>query len=690
VPFLRSLLVAGVCTALATIFFSVARAETPVESRASETVRLLDVPFVPQSEALCGGAAVAMVLRYWGQPAVVAEDFARLVEPGGAGIRGDALIGAIRSRGWAAHAMTATPALVQDQLAQGRPVVALVRVGSGAYHYVVLVAWANGGVILHDPAVGPFRTSSERAFNDAWAPGGRWALLILPPAVVPGTVLPESTRAIAPAVALTGCDAIVADAIGRARGGDTVEAERRLRSAEALCPESAAPLRGLAGVRFLAEDWAGAARLAEQALDRDPGDRYTWRLLAGSRFLLGDEEGALRAWNRISEPRADLARIDGLARIRYRAVAGQLSLPPGRLLTSNGFARARRRLADMPAQSGSRLSLKPLPQGSAQVNVAVLERPLLFDGPLDAGAATLRALVEREASLEVGSPTGNGELWTARYSWRQERPRASIALAVPAAGGRPGIWSVEGFWERQAYAMDALPDSGGAPQLTVVREERRRTALSFADWIASNVHLELGSALDKWSDRGAHLSLDGAIEALFLDDRLTIRAQAARWMGLDRGAPFEAGGLEARWSTREIERGGWLARVGVSGATSRAPLALWPGAGTGRGREPLLRAHPLLEDGVLAGRAFGRALVNGGIEQRAWVTTVRTLRIGFGLFVDAARPWESPRSARVPWQVDGGAFLRLAGLGTRGELRLTAAHGIEDGTSAFTVGWATR
>jgi len=691
VPFLRSLLVAGVCTALATAFFSHADAGTSAESRPSETVHLLDVPFVPQSEALCGGAAVAMVLRYWGEAATLAEDFAPLVDPGGAGIRGDALIGAVRSRGWSAHALTGTPAIVQGHLALGRPVVALIEAGPGAYHYVVLVAWANGGVILHDPAVAPFRASPERAFDDAWARSGRWALLILPPERAPAAAEPESARtSTPPATALTGCDAIVADAIARARNGDTIEAERRLRSAEALCPESAAPLRGLAGVRFLTEDWAGAAQFAEQALRRDPADPYTWRLLAGSRFLLGDERGALRAWNQISEPRADLARIDGLERTPYRAVAGQLGLPRGRLLTSQGFIRARRRLAEMPAQSGSRLSFKPLPQGVAQVNAAVLERPLLFDGPLDAGGASLRALLEREASLEVGSPTGNGELWTARYSWRRERPRASIALAVPAPGGRPGIWRVEGFWERQAYATEASFGLDSVARPSVVREERRRTALSFADWIASTLRVEAGAALDKWVDRGAHLSLDGTIEALFLDDRLAIRAQAAQWTSLENGASFDAGGLHVRWSTRHFERGGWLAHAGVSGATSRAPLALWPGAGTGRGREPLLRAHPLLEDGVLSGRAFGRALANGGIEQQAWVGTVRALRIGFGLFLDAARPWESPRSARVPWQVDGGACLRLAGLGARGEFRLTAAHGLEDGASAFTVGWSAR
>jgi hypothetical protein len=443
-------------------------------------------------------------------------------------------------------------------------------------------------------------------------------------------------------------------------------------------------------LRFKAEDWAGAARLAERALARDPDDHYTWRLLAGSRFLMGDEEGALRAWNQISEPRADLARVDGLARIRYRAVAGQLGLPPGRLLTSRAFLRARRRLAELPAQSEARLSLRPLPQGSAQVNVALLERPLLFDGPLDAGGAGLRALAEREAFLRVGSPTGNGELWTAGYSWRQERPRASLALAVPAPGGSPGIWRVEGFWERQAYAGETPSGPDGAVRPSVRREERRRTALSFADWVTSNLRLEVGAALDKWSGRGAHLSLDGKIEALLAGDRLALRAHVAQWTSLERGAPFEAGGLLARWSTKHLDRGGWLARVGVSTATSEAPLSLWPGASTGRGRAPLLRAHPLLENGVVAGRAFGRTLVHMGLERQAWMYTVKSLRFGWSLFVDGARPWDPLRSARVPWQVDAGAGIRLAGLGTRGEFRITAARGLQDGRSALSVGWEVR
>jgi hypothetical protein len=98
----------------------------------------------------------------------------------------------------------------------------------------------------------------------------------------------------------------------------------------------------------------------------------------------------------------------------------------------------------------------------------------------------------------------------------------------------------------------------------------------------------------------------------------------------------------------------------------------------------------LLDDGVVAGRAFGRTLVHAGIERQSWAWTFKTLRLGWVLFVDGARPWETLRSARVPWQLDGGAGIRLAGLGTRGELRITAANGFEDGSSAVSVVWEVR
>lgn len=659
------------------------------ERNAPERVRLLDVPYVPQSGALCGGAALAMVLRYWGMTGVLAEDFATLVETGQAGIRTGALVKAAEAHGWTALPLPGTSAEVRNQLARGRPVIALIRSGSDSYHYVVLVAWVNGWVIIHDPNVGPFRALREGEFGAAWSGSGGWALLVLPPRETgePEAADPEAVAPPLPA-APAGCGAMVEAGILLARQGDTAQAELEFLAAQSLCPASAAPLRERAGLRFHAGDWSGASRLAERALALDPGDVHAWRLLAGSRFLAGDVDGALRAWNHLSEPRTDLTRIDGLKRIRYSAVAGQIDLPPGRLLTPHAFRRARRRLAELPAQSEFRLSLEPLPDGNAQVNVTLLERPLVFEGTWEFVRTGLRAVLEREVTFDVASPTGNGELWSAGWRWWGERPRVSLALAVPAAGGRPGIWRVEGFWERQAYAPRVFADADDTTRAGVNREERRRAALTFSDWVGPDLRLGVGAALDEWADRGAHFSLEGSVETRWARDRLALGAEAATWMSLENGAPFGSGGMLLKWCSSGLEScDAWQGRLGMSSATSESPLALWSGAGTGYGRAPLIRAHPLLHGGVIQGRVFGRTLVYGTIERQAWPWTLGPLQLGWVLFVDVARPWDTGRTGQVPGQVDGGAGLRLKALGMKGQLRIDGAHGVVDGNSAVSIGW---
>lgn len=687
---MRSWRFVGVCVMAAVLAWPVpAAAGTHLEATsAPKRVHLLDVPYVPQSEALCGGAALAMVLRYWGKPGILAEDFAALVEPGETGIRTGVLVKAAQACGWTALPLPGTPAEVMSELALGRPVIALIRTGVDSFHYVVLVAWANGWVILHDPNVGPFRAIQQKEFTTVWSGSGCWALLILPPRDVKEQILPDSAAARSSPATPDGCGAIVQAGVLLAEQGDTEQAELRFLAAESLCPGFAAPILERAGLRFRAEDWVGAGRLAEQAVALDPSDAHAWRLLAGSRFLAGDAEGALRAWNRLAEPRTDLTRIDGLMRVRYSAVAGQLDLPSGRLLTAHDFRRARRRLAEMPAQSESRLSLRPLPDGNVQVDVTVLERPLVFAGFWDFAGMGVKALTGREIDVDVASPTGSGELWTVGWRWWRDRPRVSLALTVPAAGGRPGIWHLDGFWERQTYSMHALSGSADTNRPRVIREERRRTALSRSDWLAPDLRLEVGAALDTWADRGNHLSLETSVETRWARDHLALRAEAARWMSLSHGAPFGAGGLSVQWCSSGLERNdAWRGRVGLSGTTSKAPRALWSGAGTGNGRAALLRAHPLLDGGVVAGRVFGRTLAHTTVERQAWPWNLGPLRLGWAVFVDGAKAWDTGWAGRSPWQVDGGTGLRLRSLGGKGQLRIDAARGLVDGRSAVSVGW---
>src|SRR5687767_7237480 len=113
----------------------------PRATGAEQRSRLLDVPFVPQSEALCGGAAAAMVFRYWRDVPSYAEDFASLVADGAEGIRVGDLTRAVRERGWRAFSFGGTASDLRQHVEQGRPVIALIEDRPARFHYVVVVAW---------------------------------------------------------------------------------------------------------------------------------------------------------------------------------------------------------------------------------------------------------------------------------------------------------------------------------------------------------------------------------------------------------------------------------------------------------------------------------------------------------------------------------------------------------------------
>src|SRR6185295_15970240 len=132
------------------------------------------------TEALCGGAAAAMVMRFYGATGVTAASFNGLVDKRGVGIRTADLVSALGARGWRTIAGPGEAAAVREHLAARRPVVALVEERPRTFHYVVIVGWFDGRVVVHDPARAPFRILDEADFLRRWRQSDSWMLVATP------------------------------------------------------------------------------------------------------------------------------------------------------------------------------------------------------------------------------------------------------------------------------------------------------------------------------------------------------------------------------------------------------------------------------------------------------------------------------------------------------------------------------
>ncbi len=656
------------CTRWCGFALTAARILAPEQVAAQPSARALNVPYVAQSEAMCGGAASAMVLRYWGERRVGAEDFLPLLNDRSDGIDARVLVDALIERGWRALAFTGTVSSIADHLSRQRPVITLIAIAPRRFHYVVVVEITDSLVVYHDPAGRPFQTMAKADFENAWSASSRWSLLVLP-----GQTAARNHATSDPAPTIPdACRSELAQAASAAARRQFDRAEQLIDAARIECPTAAAPLRELAGLRLLQSRAADAVPLAQAAVALDSSDGHAWRMLGTAEFLQRNQAAALSAWNHTSEPVNDLVRVEGLRRTRHRVVTDRIGLAPGGLLTSPDLERARRRLSELPAGGPSRVDIAPVGAGLVEVHAAVLERPLIPTTPLALGTLGVRALATREAIWQVASPTGSGERFDVTARWWEARPAIAVALTVPVHSRLvSGVVRVGGSVERESFGSAS---GGGTPQI----EDRRSAVAGISDWATPNLRWDVAARVDRWSGGPATLGMGGALERR-VGNTAAVRLQGDVWPA----GGFGVTSMGARWR-RSADADNLLASVTATVASREAPRALWNGAGTGHGRRLLLRAHPLLDQGVIVGDAFGRRLVHVGVEWRHRLASLGPLTLQLATFGEAAAAshGDEPSSRHL----DAGVGLRVRVPG-EGALRLDYARGLDDGRQAVSVGW---
>ena len=680
----------------------------------------MDVPFLPQTDSLCGGAAAAMVFRYWGDAHADVQQFAPLVDRRAGGIANGVLVDAVRARGWGVGSVERSLDALKARVDDGQPVIVLVPERGKRYHYVVVTGASEDAIVFHDPSWGPSRSVRQADFERAWRASDFWSLVIVPPSPRPiadsspvtneghrsgttinaGTAEPTENSCSAGSACsalnvvgastapVNACDEKLARAIADIREGGFGLADERLGRVRAECPSAAGPLRELSGVRFAQRRWHDAAGLARQALALSPADAYALDVLGSSLFMQEDGVGALRAWNQIDKPRVNLVRIDGVRHTRHQTISEALGIQPNMLLKADAFERARRRLNELPDQSTARLAVRPEADGFATVDVVVAERAMIPRGRAEWLGAGVGAGVDREISVAVPGVTGQGEVWSASWRWWNHRPGVTVGFAAPRPRGLPGVWRVEGSWQVETYADATLAPASR------VRESRTRAALTMSDWFSGSVRYALTAGLDSWNGDRKAASLGGSIERRLWRDRLSLSIDGSRWIPIAEGQAFDSAGARL-WARSSTDTRGWvyLGTIGTRRVSEAAPLGLWPGAGDGHARAPLLRAHPMLNDGIvsLAGSsAFGRTLAHGGIEAQRWFERPSVVRVGVGGFVDVARASRRAAPGAESAQVNLGAGVRVKVPGSARVLRVDFARGLRDGATALTVGWLFR
>lgn len=245
-------------------------------------VELAATPFHAQTEHQCGPAALATLLGAVGQPVspeILAQE---IYVPGREGSFQPELVAALRTRGLVAYELRPDVTDLMAEVAGGRPVLVLQRLGAGpwpAWHFAVVVGYdAHAGTFLLRSGTEPRLVMRAAQFAATWERADSWAIVALEPGTLPAR--PDLTRYVTAAAGL--------EATGRlddARAAYVAAMER--------WPGEMLPRLGLANVTAAQGRWAEAEQAYRAVLAVDPRQAVAINNRAHALLQLGCARAAM-------------------------------------------------------------------------------------------------------------------------------------------------------------------------------------------------------------------------------------------------------------------------------------------------------------------------------------------------------------------------------------------------------------
>lgn len=156
-----------------------------------QTAEVAQVPFFPQQDNWCGPASLATLLNFAGVVVTPQQLAPQVYLPGREGTLGAELLATSRRYRHMPYLLRGEPQVLLQELAAGHPVLVLLNLSLpplSRWHYAVLTGYdaTSREFILHSGELAATRLSWF-SFQQLWARGQNWAMLVLSPGQLPAT-----------------------------------------------------------------------------------------------------------------------------------------------------------------------------------------------------------------------------------------------------------------------------------------------------------------------------------------------------------------------------------------------------------------------------------------------------------------------------------------------------------------------
>lgn len=248
------------------------------------------------------------------------------------------------------------------------------------------------------------------------------------------------------------------------------DAESTLLLAEKKFPRDARFPIELAGIAFSQKRYKQAERCLHHALQLAPHDHYAINFLATLYFLQGNQQAALKYWNRIGKPWISAIRMAPQLQVDPALLDRAFTCSPASVLTLAQYRTTLQRLRQLGIFPAFRLDLVPLGGKGPEkfdFTLSAVERNGWGSGKVGALLSLLRGLPYETVYPSVYNLRHSAVNVTSLFRWDDQKRRAFVSLSGPLArnpqyhyriyaDGRNENWNISRTFHSSGLPVDAF------------------------------------------------------------------------------------------------------------------------------------------------------------------------------------------------------------------------------------------
>lgn len=266
-------------------------------------------PFYPQLDYYCGPATLAALVNFHDQPGEPEQITSQIYVPDLKGSLQEELIAATRQFNLLPVQLDGTLESLLREIAAGNPVLLLQNLGFDSipnWHYAIAIGYdLNSETMVLRSGTHRRLTRSFSLLERTWQRANNWALVIVPPGIIPGTVSAGS---------------YLASLIDFEQTGDTRLAHQAYIEAAEKWPTNLVAQIGIGNTAYALQDFALAEIAYRRALQLSPKLDQLWNNLAYALAQQGKKNQSQTAIQRAIEIAPDNSN--------YRQTASELTTWP--------------------------------------------------------------------------------------------------------------------------------------------------------------------------------------------------------------------------------------------------------------------------------------------------------------------------------------------------------------------------